>query len=512
MGGKSAPDAPDYRGAAEEQGASARENTLNQTYANRPNQTTPWGSSTWTSSATIDPSTGKSVTSWDQNLTLSPSEQAAFDSQSQIREGQSAGALQLMENAQGQFSEPMDFDQFTNFAETPNAEDTWRGPTTAAGTAPTLSSEGVRSDLLRGGLPSQSASALDGARDFAAGPEVGDIAAVNTAFGAPVNPNVSNELSTQQLNAGGNYNPEFASTQFDRQMSLEDPLMQRDTEAMETQLRNQGLTPGSEAYDNAMGDLRDQQGETRSRAAQDAMRLGADEQNRQFARELGTRQQGATEVMDEFGRNLGSSQFQNNQRQQEFDENQTRDAQRFDKELRAAGFSDSQRAQQVQERLANNAQQFAQQAQRAGIMDSQRAADFGEQFASREQQYAQQMGNAELGDTQRRNEVNEILDETNTIFGQRMDSANYQNTLRQAEIAEQMQARGATVNEINAILYGNQISQPNMPGFTSATKADATNFGGAAQNAGTFANQRYSTALGPLNSAISATGLAMGNP
>ena len=78
------------------------------------------------------------------------------------------------------------------------------------------------------------------------------------------------------------YNPDFAQSQFDRQMSLQGPRMERSMAALETKLRNQGLSPGSQAYDNAMGDLRDQQGEQTSRMSQDAMSLGESEQQNEF--------------------------------------------------------------------------------------------------------------------------------------------------------------------------------------------------------------------------------------
>jgi hypothetical protein len=68
------------------------------------------------------------------------------------------------------------------------------------------------------------------------------------------------------------------------------------------------------------------------------------------------------------------------------------------------------------------------------------------------------------------------------------------------------------INEINALLSGNQIGMPSMPGFSNAQLAESTQYGNAAANQGQFLNQRYSTALGPLNAAIGATGLAMGKP
>ena len=77
---KQAPKPPDYEAAAQAQADSSAEVTNMQTWANRPNQTTPFGSTTWNPSATTDPATGQAVTQWNQNTTLTPQTQAALDS------------------------------------------------------------------------------------------------------------------------------------------------------------------------------------------------------------------------------------------------------------------------------------------------------------------------------------------------------------------------------------------------------------------------------------------------
>jgi hypothetical protein len=59
-------------------------------------------------------------------------------------------------------------------------------------------------------------------------------------------------------------------------------------------------------------------------------------------------------------------------------------------------------------------------------------------------------------------------------------AGNYGNQVRQAEIAEEMQRRGFTLNEINAILSGQQIGMPSMPGFNTAERAQGTDYMGAA--------------------------------
>lgn len=61
-----------------------------------------------------------------------------------------------------------------------------------------------------------------------------------------------------------------------------------------------------------------------------------------------------------------------------------------------------------------------------------------------------------------------------------------QQALRQAGIAEEAQRRGMTLNELNALLTGQQVSMPQMPGFQAAGTAQAPNLLGAAQSAGQY--------------------------
>ena len=52
---------------------------------------------------------------------------------------------------------------------------------------------------------------------------------------------------------------------------------------------------------------------------------------------------------------------------------------------------------------------------------------------------------------------------------------------RQQAIAETLQRRGWTINEINALLSGQQVGAPSMPGFTAAGRAAPPDLLGAAQ-------------------------------
>ena len=57
-------------------------------------------------------------------------------------------------------------------------------------------------------------------------------------------------------------------------------------------------------------------------------------------------------------------------------------------------------------------------------------------------------------------------------YDEEMRSSNYDSKRRIAQITEIMQERGFSLNEMNAILYGNQINIPNMPGFNTASRAE----------------------------------------
>lgn len=54
--------------------------------------------------------------------------------------------------------------------------------------------------------------------------------------------------------------------------------------------------------------------------------------------------------------------------------------------------------------------------------------------------------------------------------------------LRQQQIAEYLQERGVPLNEVNAIMFGQQVSNPAMPSFNAASKAEHVDYSGAARD------------------------------
>lgn len=401
MGGGSAPAAPDYAGAAKEQGAASERLANQQTVANRPTVNTPWGTSTWTQGSRFDqaaydkamaehqaykpgtesqqvwsegqwggsgdsdpigrgwttvPGTAASGRataptreefttsdgSWTQDIKLSPEQQKALDSQQRIQAGQSAAAEGLLGQATEQFSKPMDWSKLNP-----------AGKSVAPGQLQTS----VAGAEMRGDVPLFSfKKQMD-----------------NTAGGWRQNA----QSAVEQLQAPG--------------------LAQRRA-AVETQLSNQGLTPGSEAWKNAMREVGDQE----NRAGLEAIAAGRDEANMLF------------------GQDLQGSQFTNQANAQDFQQN-----------LAAGEFSNQAEKDQLTADITQGT--FANQAQQ------------------------QQMEMA-------------------------LRSGQFDNDLRKMGISEEQLRRGMTLNELNALLSGNQVQTPNFGTAPTAGRAETPDLMGAATN------------------------------
>lgn len=89
---------------------------------------------------------------------------------------------------------------------------------------------------------------------------------------------------------------------------------------------------------------------------------------------------------------------------------------------------------------------------------------------AQQQDYAQQVGLDQLGAQLAQSQV-----------GTGVQAGSFNQQLRQQQIAEMLQQRIQPLNELNALLTGQQVGMPSMPSFTSATKAETPNILGATQ-------------------------------
>lgn len=110
--GKSAPAPPDYRAAAEETAAGNRENLEYQTKANRPDQYTPFGSTTWQQD---------DAGNWSQFSNLNPESQRALDAQLKLTGDKSELAGGMYGRMEDEYKDPMDFSKLPDWGKVPEA-------------------------------------------------------------------------------------------------------------------------------------------------------------------------------------------------------------------------------------------------------------------------------------------------------------------------------------------------------------------------------------------------------
>lgn len=376
--GKKAPKAPDYAAAAEQQAQSSREVTEQQTWANRPDQVTPWGQVSWENTPTWDPSTEQYINRWTQTESLSPELQAALDSQFNIQQGRSDIAESMLGRARDEFGNAVDWSQFQEMGGIP-------------------------------GVPNYDPNQLPGR---ATGPTA------NNYSPEDLQRSLSSDGLTE-LDPSQRYYQDANDAIYGQATSRLDPQWAQREQQMEAKLRNQGIKPGDEAWDTAMANL----GRDRNDAYQQA----------QYAATMGA----------------GS------------------EAQRM------LGMDASTRDQLFGERQDQGAfyNQAADQA-------------FGQRLQSGAQGFQEQLGAGQFQDQQRQQAYNEMMGIGSQQFGQEMQQSNLQTQQRQQQIAEELQRRGLSLNEINALLTGQQIGSPQMPGFQNAAASQATQALSAAQMTG----------------------------
>lgn len=326
FGSPETPAVPDYKAIAQEEAQASQNNLTQQNYANRPTQITPWGVQSWETNAGIDPATGLPVTQWTQNTQLNPALQSALDSQLGVQLGRSDLANAFLDRVSQEHAQPFDWANLPQLT----------GP----------------------GTPGQLQTQIG---DYAPG--------LSTAF------NFGGLQNLPQYDA--NYRTQVANDLF-QQMA---PVHRQQTQSLETDLSNRGFKVGTKGYQRALDDMQGRQAQERFNALNSA----GQEAQRLYGMQMGSRQQGVSEAMD-------------------------------------------------QARFGNAA-----------------------------------LGQAQNMDVNRMQAMNAAQQNQ---FGLNSQYSSIINALRQQAIAEQAQQRGMSLNEMNALLTGQQVNMPSMPSFNTSGRAE----------------------------------------
>lgn len=401
-------------------------------------------------------------------------------------------------------------------------------------------------------------------------PVISDFESKNNTLARAVAPeSLQRGLSTGDNPALPQFDSSYRDTVANTLLQRMQPVHERQQQQLETQLANQGFRVGSEGYTRALADLQQRQASERFNALDTA----GNEAQRLFNMGMGARQQAFQEDVtggqfanqaanQAFQQALGAGQFQNQATGQAFNQsmgakqafNQAQQ-QAFNQALAAGQFGNTAVQQAYAQNLgaANFANQAANQAFQQGMAQDQfqnqaanqlfqqnlAAGNFGNQ--AQQQLFGQMMGQANLANQAAQQQFaqdlasqqfrNQALGQASALdiarmqagnqalgqqFGLNQQAAAFQNQLRQQAIAEQMQRRGMSLNEMNALLSGQQVGMPQMPSFAAAQRSETPNILGATQ-------MGYDAALGAYNAQqagnanmlgglFSLGSAAMGNP
>lgn len=290
------PPAPDPIQTSDAQTASNKETAAYNAAINRVDQYSPWGSQTYTQTG-VDPNTGAPL--YRSDINLSPEQQALY--QSQVGQDQQINNIAggYMNRIQGVMGSPLDVSGLPSLQGSANAPGVMYG---FGGGGP------IQRNLDFSGAP-----ALPGVNDFGA--------------------------ERQRVE----------DAQYGRQTAYLDPEYQNKEKQLTSNLANQGIMQGSEAWKNAFDDYNRSKSFDYSQARNDAILAGGNEQSRLFGLGLGARQQavGERQAQGDFANQAQAQGFGQNQQQGAF-YNQAQ-AQGLSQALQNAGLSNQARQQGISE-------------------------------------------------------------------------------------------------------------------------------------------------------------------
>ncbi len=337
-----------------------------------------------------------------------------------------------------------------------------------------------------------------------------------TAQGGPAAPTLQGQLDTSQLAAmpvGAGMTAQQAI------MSRLDPQLQRQRAQLETQLANQGLVRGGEAFNAAIAEQQQQENDLRTQAALQGISL-----------DMAARQQGLGEAqaLGGFANQAALAGF--GAGQQATGAQNAAIAQNAQLALQSGQFANQAQAQQFAQRLA--AGEFGRDAQMASFQTGQAAQEAvnraiaqnfqqglgaaGAYNAAAGQQFGQEMDIAGLYNASLAQNQQAALQQAQAQaalqaqgFNQAQAAANFQNAQRQAALQEQLALRALPLNEVAAIMGGAQVQMPQFQSYQGAEVGAAPIFG-AQQAAGNFAQQNYQNQIARQNAQMGLYGSLAG--
>ena len=398
----------DYAGAAAAQGA-ANVTAAGQTTAlSNPNIVGPYGNQTVTYAPDAQGNMQPTVTQ-----TLNADAQKALTSQQKTQAGLAGIGENLTNQVSGSLSKQFQFNG-------PDIQ-TSLGPQRSINYGPTGDAFG-----LAGGGPAADAYGLASGID-------------PNQYGSAQRSLDLSGIAKMPVNAG--------MTGQEAILSRLQPQIQQEQAALTQQLANQGITPGSEAYNNAMRTQGQQANDLYTQAALQGINLDTAANQQGFGQQLSQAGLYNAGLGQDFGQGLSAQQLTNASIGQ--------------------NFGQGQAAQSMQN--AAIGQNFGQAQAAAGLYNQ-----------------AQNQG-----------------------YNQNLQTAQFGNNASDQALARALQLRSQPLNEISSLMSGSQIQNPQFQGYTGANVAAAPTLQGV-QLQGQQAQDLYGQQMAARNANMAAYGQAAG--
>lgn len=525
QGGKgSTPKVPDYEALAEQAAQHNLEMARYATQANRPNQHTPWGSSTWTNNRTFDQE------GYDAAM-------QAYEQSLQASQGSGSSASADPWNMYGNISEyyPSGFLQFQNQQNAaqqqpmPNRDDFWTGgddwtqnislspelqamldqqnaiqmglfgaQDQALGRVNQTMGQGFNTSGLPSGGTALDMSSLPGAGqvynpqqmgiDMSSLPGMGNVLNTSRLSGMPNALQQSDlaplgqVLNTSSLPGMGSvfsptgeslsiYDPNLQTNNATELiMQRLNPQLDQQHEQLRAQLAQQGIVQGSEAYNNAMMQNMQHRNDAQRGAALEGIGLGMQQQGMMFNQGLQNRQLLAGEQAQQYQQQMAN---------------------------RAAAVMEQ--AQQYMQATQNRQMTAQEQQQLWNQMMGARQQGVNEQALQFDQQQGLRMGeaglqgqNALLGMQQQAQQFGQQTHNRELAAALQGQQFNQAEAARQRAYQELAYERGLPFQELAALAGGGQVQMPQFPGYSQQATTGGADLMGAAQ-------QGYQNQLGAYN-------------
>ncbi len=317
-----------------------------------------------------------------------------------------------------------------------------------------------------------------------------------------VDPNTTdNELVRQAQDAAYNIQTRYL-----------DPQMQQQENMLHTRLVNQGLQPGTEAYNRAYNLYQTDRNRQYANARDQATIAGNDiaqqiygrklssgtfanqAQQQQYAQMMADLQASNAAQQQQFGQGLQQGQFANQAQQQQY----------------AQSLADLQAANQAQQQqFGQNLQQgqFANTVQQTAYEQALR--DLAAKNQTIAQDYSQKMGLAELNNQAQQQGYSQALSSgafnnqaQQQAYAQQLANANLNNTASNQILEQLMALRQQPLNEFNALRTG---ANPNLPTLNNSPQVQM----GPNVDYGQLVQNQYNSQLSNYNRQSQVQGQAM---